>query len=574
MATRKKTSSSASRSAAKSTRRANPPARTTRRKVPPAPRARTGTRTTEREPPVADDAEIDERDERVDEERPEESSDEERGGDAGVGDDSDDDETPAPPPSRRPVAPTPLPTVMQRFTPMPTPPAAMPPTTATPRPAGAPLARPMSASAGPVPTAPPTPIVRTGPRPFLVARGEDALRVFGETLKHSGFFEVIENAQIKSGKRREVFEVACKVDFMRGVRVEPEPVSYVDPKLVTYLFNQLLDRGFRILRIVETRGELSRYVMNRSVKNVGRVLGFDESCYELKDLCDELAPIDLGPTLGRRATGRYWKQSDFRIVFAKNRTDEHFGPALTLWNIWHTLAGPSDLLALEYGIDVGELVMAMLEKLPVHFALIDAIHSRDGSPGNVFPYEVLRATQPSGSASSGAAANPLGDAEIQGAQIHRPGTILAGMELLAVEAAGQKMQGIDATTDPICLAKLRKLTGWKPPAEVDGLPTFPGWKGIGTRIREAIGSDRAVDATRLSILASLVQVDGRLFPPHASAYQAIRLRNKVALFAEELRRRHGVGVAAGSAGHAPDAGFGPDAGGDEGDDDDDPPSFQ
>jgi hypothetical protein len=225
---------------------------------------------------------------------------------------------------------------------------------------------------------------RAGPRPVVVARGDEALRVFAETLKHSGFFEAIENAQLKSGKRRELFEVTCKVDFLRGVRQEPEPVSYVDPKLVTHLFNELLDRGFRILRVVEVRGELSRYLQRRSVKEVGKALGYDESCYELRDLADELTPIDLGAA-GRRATGRIWKAADFRIVFAKNRTDEAFGPALALWNVWHTLATPTDLIALEYGIDPSEFTLAMVEKCPVHFALIDAIHARDGSPGSVVP---------------------------------------------------------------------------------------------------------------------------------------------------------------------------------------------
>ena len=400
------------------------------------------------------------------------------------------------------------------------------------------------------PRAAPVVPARAGPRPVVVARGDDALRVFSETLKHSGFFESIENAQIKSGKRRELFEVACKVDFMRGVRQEAEPVSYVDPRLVTHLFNELLDRGFRILRLVEVRGELSRYLLNRAVKDVGRALGYDESCYELKDLADELVPVDLGLTVGRRATGRTWRQADFRIVFAKNRTDECLGPALALWNVWHTLATPTDLVALEYGIDPGDFVIAMLEKTPVHFALIDAIQSRDGSPGAVFPYELLRGGD-----------GPAPDA----AQVHRLGTVIAGADVLAVEAAGHKMQGLDPLADPFVLQKLRKATGWKPPSEVDALPTFPGWKGIGARIRDLLAAEKPAESTRLSIYASLLQADSRLFPPLASAFQAIRLSQKVEAIVEEARRRAGGGAIAAPA---------LDADGGESDvDEDEPPTF-
>ena len=385
-----------------------------------------------------------------------------------------------------------------------------------PAPPIAPERRPLAAPA-PIPA-------RAGPRPFVVARGEDPIRVFSETLKHSGFFDAIENAQIKSGKKRELYEVACKVDFMRAVRVESEPVSYVDPRLVKHLFSELLDHGFRILRVVEVRNELSRYLKVRSVKEVGKALGYDESCYELRDLADELAPVDLGAA-GRRATGRLWKAADFRIVFAKNRTDEAFGPALALWNVWRTLATPTDLIALEYGIDPGEFALAMLEKLPVHFALIDSTFARDGSPGNVFPYEALRDGE--------------GPA-IDGAQLHRPGTVIAGTDVLAVESAGQRMQGLDPTADPVFLKRLRKATGWKPPAEVDGLPTFPGWKGIGSRIRDLLGPEKLADNSRVALLATLAQADPRLFPPQPSAFQQIRLRVKVEQIAEELRRRRGI----------------------------------
>jgi hypothetical protein len=146
--------------------------------------------------------------------------------------------------------------------------------------------------------------------------------------------------------------------------------------------------------------------------------------------------------------------------------------------------------------------------------------------------------------------------------------------VLAVEAAGQKMQGIDPVTDPVALKKLRKTTGWKPVAEVDALPAFPGWKGIGTRIRDLLGTEKPAENTRLSIFTSLTQVDGRLFPPHASAWQAIRLRQKVDALIDELRRRSGgAPVAATANGGGPDH-FGRGGGGGDADEaDDEPPSF-
>lgn len=561
MATRKKASSSSSRSAAssKSTKR-TPAAR--------APKRKARASSSDAEPRDEDDEPRD--DEARDDADEANASDDDRDEGAGARDDDRSDDEDAADDDEADDRPAPRTRAVQRAAPgAASPPAPLPaPSSGVRSPLAAPLtsslAPPRAPAAVPPPafaTLPPTPIVRGAARPFVVARGEDATKVFGETLKHSGFYEAVENAQIKSGKRRELFEVACKVDFMRGVRKEAEPYSYVDPKLVAQLFNGLLDRGFRILRVVETRGELSRYLSRRSVKQVGAALGYDESCYELRDLADELTPVELG-TLGKKPTGRIWKQADFRIVFAKNRTDEQWGPALALWNVWHTLATPTDLVSLEYGTDPGDLTLALLEKLPVHFALIDAVHSRDGALPGVFPYEVLRAQDPQA---------PDGPSQL------RLGTLVAGSDVLAVEAAGHKLQGLDPLLDPLCLRRLRKATGWKAPAEVEGLPTYPGWRGVGNKVREAIGVEKPAEALRLALCAALQQADLRLFPPHASAYQSLRLRQKAEQFAEELRRRHGVRATV-AAGGAPPPGPARNEPVDEladGDDDegDDPPRF-
>ncbi|HMB69779.1 MAG TPA: hypothetical protein VKU85_10725, partial [bacterium] len=111
------------------------------------------------------------------------------------------------------------------------------------------------------------------PPPFVVARGEDHLQVLDEALKYTGFFDRLEDLLAESGKRRETFEIVAHVDFMNGVRKEDEPSSYVDPRLVRHLFDALLDRGYRLLRVLGTRNELSRYQRNRSVKEVGNALG-------------------------------------------------------------------------------------------------------------------------------------------------------------------------------------------------------------------------------------------------------------------------------------------------------------
>lgn len=362
------------------------------------------------------------------------------------------------------------------------------------------------------------------PSPFVVARGEDPLRVFDEALKHTGFFEHIESKLAKSGKRRETFEIVCKVDFLRGMRKEENPVSYVDPKLVRHLCNRLLDSGFRLLRVVDTCNEFSRYCLNRSAKQVGRALGYDESCYELRDLAQDLVPFDYGD-VGQRAAGKYWLTADYRICFAKNGTHEVFGPSLLFFSLLGTLAIPSLLLALQQGLDPAAFVFASLRENPVDFGLIDAIHTADGPPAYSNVYELLRSED---------GEQPEGPAILQ------TNTILAGQDLAAVECAGHKLQGLDPLDDKWFFPPLRRSTGFSPPEEIAGLTAFPGWCSYGRRIREAIDMDKPVEAFKVGMWLALQRVDPHLFPPQPGGFQYTRLRRDVEKYLGEARKRVGV----------------------------------
>jgi hypothetical protein len=362
------------------------------------------------------------------------------------------------------------------------------------------------------------------PPPFVVARGDDHRKVLDEALKYTGFFDHLEELLARSGKRREAFEIVAKVDFMHGVRSEDPPVSYVDPQVVKQIFNELLDRGFRLLRVVASRNELSRYQCNRDVADVGRALGYDESCYELKDLASGLVPTYLGSSLGLHASGLLWQRADCRICIAKNRTDEIFGPALLLYNVFNSLPVPTELVVIERGLNPGEYVMAALQEMPVHFSIIEALHSRDGSPGGGDALELLRDEEGNVPATPEALAT---------------NTILAGTDLFAVEAAGQRMQGQDPLEDPWFFRQLRRTAGYKIPAEVDKLPVHSGWRSLGTQIRNVLDLEKPAETRRYSLWQLISHTDSRLFPPQPGGHQRHRLKGQVDKYFKELRETRG-----------------------------------
>jgi len=359
--------------------------------------------------------------------------------------------------------------------------------------------------------------------PFVVACGEDCFRVFDEALRHTGFFDALERRLGESKKRRENFEIAAMVDFLNATRREEAPVSYVDPKLVNYLFNRLLDSGFRILRVVETRNELTRLCRNRSPKVAGNALGFDESCYEIRDLGDDLFPMNFGEA-GKKATGRGWKDADFRIVFAKNRIDLLFGPTMVFYNLLSTLAVPPLLVALEQGLDPAAFVLGSFKELPVHYALVDAFNSMDGTFSAAGLYELIRDA----------------DGNVPGGPDYvRTNTIIAGQDLLAVEYAGHKLQGLDPLEDKWIMPRLRRASGYRPPAEIDNLPVFPGWRGYGNKLRSALEGNRPMDLYKVGLWLQFCQSDPVAFPPQAGGYMHARLLKSYEQCLAQVKRARG-----------------------------------
>ena len=62
-----------------------------------------------------------------------------------------------------------------------------------------------------------------------------------------------------------------------------------------------------------------------------------------------------------------------------------YGAALLFNSIFSTLAVTTMLIALEREIEIETFVMASLQQMPVHYGIIEAIYSRDGSPGTGGP---------------------------------------------------------------------------------------------------------------------------------------------------------------------------------------------
>jgi len=248
-----------------------------------------------------------------------------------------------------------------------------------------------------------------------VIHGDGKFRVLDRVLDETGFDEVVEDVLHASGKPRAAFSIAIKPNFMFAYD-KRDRSTYTDPELVGRLVQRLRDRGFTAIRVVEAQSTYGEFFDRRSVGEMAAYLGYDgQPGYEVVDMTlDADEERYLGPHLGTHPVSRVWREADFRISFAKNKTHAYASYTLTLKNIYGALPLANKFREYHCRRDIYQTAMEYLSAFPVHFGLIDGWLSADG-PFGVF-------------------ADPLPN------PTH---TIIGGADLVAVDWIGASKMGID-----------------------------------------------------------------------------------------------------------------------------------
>jgi uncharacterized protein (DUF362 family) len=209
---------------------------------------------------------------------------------------------------------------------------------------------------------------------------DDTFRALDRVLEGTDFFEILDEKWRASGKEKEDFLIAIKANFMMTYNRADES-TYTDPELVEYLFNKLHERGYTDLALVESRNSYGLYFEKREVAEVAEYIGYRPRNYRVCDLTLEKEEHDYGGPLGRHYVGRTWRDADFRISFAKNKTHSFCYYTLTIKNVYGTLPLENKLLEYHRKRELDWPTIETLKHFPVHFGLVDAFISADGPMG-------------------------------------------------------------------------------------------------------------------------------------------------------------------------------------------------
>ncbi|MCX9073879.1 MAG: DUF362 domain-containing protein [Candidatus Methanoperedens sp.] len=242
---------------------------------------------------------------------------------------------------------------------------------------------------------------------------EDRFTVLEEVLKEAGFWDDLEALYIKSGKTKSDFLIAVKPNLMMFYSKEDMSVI-TEPALVEHLINKMAEKGYTNIALVESQNVYGNWFRNREVENVANHAGYEGKNYRIVDLTKDAVAHQYKGSLGMYLVGKTWRDADFRISFAKNKT--HFSTyyTLTIKNIYGTTPEQNKFLEYHRDREVDEVTIEMLKEFPVHFGIIDGIWGSDGLLGIKADYSPKNTK-----------------------------TLIAGSNLIAVDMVGAIKMGLD-----------------------------------------------------------------------------------------------------------------------------------
>jgi uncharacterized protein (DUF362 family) len=285
-----------------------------------------------------------------------------------------------------------------------------------------------------------------------IASHRDKYKSLELALNRSGFWLALNGARRRVRVSKNKFEILIKPDLNA---FELTGSTATDPRLVEFLIDQLHDRGYGRTTVGEGRDGMDRWLENRDVEVRADLIGYKfvtskGRAYALVDLAEDLVPgpFEEGSILHGTPLPRRWQNANFRIVFAKNKTDDTHAYYLCLDNLISILPLRDKDYHYKHRLNRTDVLLELARQANVDFCIIDAFNSNHGNAGS-------------------RVARPI-----------ETRTIIAGHHLLLTDHAAARKMGVSPDASPLHLAATQHM-GLPEPHRIDGdLTPYPDWINV------------------------------------------------------------------------------------------------
>ncbi len=289
---------------------------------------------------------------------------------------------------------------------------------------------------------------------------DDKFSLLEVALEQAGFWRILEATRKAAAATRKNFRILLKPDLEFFDRGAP---TGTDPELVEQLMDLLFERGYRKISVGDGLSSTDAWLENREVMVLAELAGYrfvtaHGHPYEVVNLSEEVIPLKIKQehALLNPGLSRHWVEAQFRLSFAKNKTDEENRYALNLRNLLNVLPLREKEYHYRHRLNTGEVCVALLQHTPVHFALIDAFVSNHGG---------------------------------QGTRVHNPlltRTMIASPNVLLADWAGALKMGMDPYASGLNAHALRTLGLPKKYHFLGELAPYAGWQNVSLLLSDSV----------------------------------------------------------------------------------------
>lgn len=284
----------------------------------------------------------------------------------------------------------------------------------------------------------------------------DRFAALEQVLEVTRFFNVLDEAQSNSGKTKDEFSIIVKPNFSFMYSLT-DISTFTDPSLVEHLIDKIHERGYRNIAVAEAQSTYTVFSTNRDVPTLAKYIGLRGKNYRVIDLSENTEAYDYGRTLGSHEVHPEWRDADFRVSFAKNKTHSYAYYTLTIKNIYGALPMKNKFKEYHCNKKLGIFVPTIdfIDEFPIHFGLIDAYISADG------PFGIFADVEPNFTS-----------------------TIIGGDNIVAVDWVGASKMGYDPMISEYMQLAVERFEKPKIRLIGDHSP-YPGWRNVPEVISKA-----------------------------------------------------------------------------------------
>jgi len=209
-----------------------------------------------------------------------------------------------------------------------------------------------------------------------------------ELLDTSGFYDSLGD-DCKDNKKD------CKIVIKPNISIatQKDTPNYTDPDLVNWLVDDLHDRGYETVRIVESNNMMYLLEPRHSPDIISKNIGYT---HPVKNLSEDDVKIILHEDR-TIPIARTMLDADFIINFPKGRNHPQRKMTGAIKNMFGTLPVTDKLFHYHYegsGFTVEEVTTAVHEITPPNFTIVDMLKSVDGRDEHVSTERMTEFVEP------------------------------------------------------------------------------------------------------------------------------------------------------------------------------------